>query len=296
MSHEWIRLKERSNDFWLGIIVWIALNIGRPIARALLYPIAAYFLIFSDRNPSEQWFSRVFGRRPSWRDLFRHYLIFSETILDRVFVFVGRDDFFKLDLHGLDILDHYVRQNRGLLLVGAHMGSFEILRALGKSRKGLDIKAMIYRENSPKTNSIFRRLNPALFDETMDMGSPAALLGLDEHIGQGGVAAMLGDRSVHGEKRVLCRFLGGDAWFPASPALLASLVKAPVLMFFCLWRGDAHYEIHFELLADRIDLNRSRRNAELQQWMQRYAERVEHHAISAPYNWFNFYDFWDLRS
>jgi hypothetical protein len=27
--------------------------------------------------------------------------------------------------------------------------------------------------------------------------------------------------------------------------------------------------------------------------IRRYAARLEHHARQAPYNWFNFYDFWE---
>jgi predicted LPLAT superfamily acyltransferase len=293
MSHEWTRLRERSSDFWLRVIVWIALHIGRPFARVLLYPIAAYFLVFSDRTPSIDILTRVRGHSPSWIELFRHYLVFSETILDRVFVFVGRDEFFKIDVHGLDLLDRYLSERRGFLLVGAHMGSFEILRALGKSRRSMSVKAMTYGGNSPKINAIFRSLNPELFADVINMGEPSALFGLDDHVAAGGVAAMLGDRSVHGEKRVLCNFLGEGAWFPAAPVLLANLLKAPVLLFFCLHRGDARYEVHFELLAERIAVSRLHRNEELQQWMQRYADRLEYFCRREPENWFNFYNFWD---
>jgi len=293
VSHSWTRLRERSSDFWLRAIVWIALRLGRPLARALLYPIAAYFLLHSDRSPSRDWLFRVYRRPATWRELFRHYRVFSETILDRVFVFAGRDGFFRIDVEGMELLDRYVRSGRGCLLVGAHLGSFEVLRALGKSRGGLAIKALAYGENSPKINAIFRRINPGLFRDVIEMGSPAALLGVDEHVGSGGVVAMLGDRSVHGEKRVLCDFLGEPAWFPASPVLLGGLLRVPVLLFFCLHRGDAHYDVHFELLAEEIRLRRDGRQQQIQAWMQRYADRLQHYARLAPDNWFNFYDFWD---
>jgi len=39
-------------------------------------------------------------------------------------------------------------------------------------------------------------------------------------------------------------------------------------------------------------LDRDRRAADIQLWMQRYAERLEYYAHLAPYNWFNFYPFW----
>jgi predicted LPLAT superfamily acyltransferase len=295
MSRSWITQRERSTGFWLRTIVWIALRLGRPIARALLYPITAYFFIFADRSrhASAAYLGRILGRVPSPREQFRHYHTFAETLLDRVFVFAERDEFFRIQIHGFDLLERLITDKRGFLLVGAHVGSFEILRGLGLRHKGLSVKALVYGENSPKINAIFRTLNPGLFRDIIPVGTPNALLGLDEHIARGGVVALLGDRSVHGEKRVLCRFLGEQAWFPAAPVLLASLFKVPIVLFFCLHKGDARYEVHFELLAERVECPRKDRDEIIRKHMQAYADRLEHYCRQAPYNWFNFYDFWD---
>jgi predicted LPLAT superfamily acyltransferase len=295
MSRSWITQKERSTGFWLRTIVWIALRLGRPIARALLYPITAYFLVFADRSrqASTAYLTRIFGRAPSVREIFRHYHTFAEALLDRVFVFAGRDEFFEIRIQGFELLEKLIADKRGFLLVGAHIGSFEILRGLGLRHKGLPVKALVYGENSPKINAIFRALNPNLFKDIVSVGSANALLGLDDHIARGGVVALLGDRSVHGEKRVLCRFLGEKAWFPAAPVLLANLFKAPIILFVCLHKGNARYEVHFELLAERVTFSRDERDEKVRECMQLYADRLEHHCREAPYNWFNFYDFWD---
>jgi len=66
----------------------------------------------------------------------------------------------------------------------------------------------------------------------------------------------------------------------------------PVVMFFCLYMGGNRYKEHFELFADEVTLNRGTREADLERWVRRYAERLEHYCRLAPYNWFNFYDFW----
>ncbi len=64
------------------------------------------------------------------------------------------------------------------------------------------------------------------------------------------------------------------------------------MLCFGLYRGGNRYDLHFEPFADQLKLERARRDAELRQTIQRFADRVAHHARSAPYNWFNFYDFW----
>jgi predicted LPLAT superfamily acyltransferase len=47
------------------------------------------------------------------------------------------------------------------------------------------------------------------------------------------------------------------------------------------------------LFAEEIAIDRQHRAQEVQQWTQRYADRLEHHCRSAADNWFNFYDFWE---
>ena len=119
------------------------------------------------------------------------------------------------------------------------------------------------------------------------------LLKVKESLDAGFLVGMLGDRVSSGDKTTQCQFLGAPATFPAGPILLAATMHCPVILFFGLYRGGRRYEIYFEHFADEIILNRDRRAEDVQHWVQRYAGRLEHYARLAPYNWFNFYPFWD---
>ena len=70
------------------------------------------------------------------------------------------------------------------------------------------------------------------------------------------------------------------------------MLKVPVLLFFGLYLGNNRYALHFELFADEIAVRGDHRSEDIRLWTQRYADRLEHYARLAPYNWFNFYDFW----
>jgi predicted LPLAT superfamily acyltransferase len=118
------------------------------------------------------------------------------------------------------------------------------------------------------------------------------LLRVKESLDAGFFIGMLGDRVSGGDKTTQCQFLGASAVFPAGPILLAAMMHCPVILFFGLYRGGKRYDIYFEQFAEEIILNREHRLDEIQHWMQRYAERLEHYARLAPYNWFNFYPFW----
>ena len=63
---EWVAQPERGATAVIKLIVWIALRLGRPAARLILYPICLYFMIFSSgtRAASRTYLSRALGRRP----------------------------------------------------------------------------------------------------------------------------------------------------------------------------------------------------------------------------------------
>ncbi|MDO9162289.1 MAG: lipid A biosynthesis acyltransferase [Methylococcaceae bacterium] len=296
MKQAWLELPERSNLFWLNTINWITLRAGRWLSCFLLYPITAYFVVFSfrTRKASRDFLRRVFGHECGWADVFRHYHTFACTLLDRIYMFAGQGQRLDIRMHGLEVLDTYTQSGRGCLLVGAHLGSFEIIRAVGLLQSDYRIKALVYGEGTPRITSLYQKLNPSLFKDIIYMGDVGSLIGLDEHAHQGGIIALMGDRSVHSNKQVRCEFFGEPAWFPEAPALLSRILDMPLVLFFCLHQGDGRYEVRFEHLADPQRVSRHEREAAVHNIMQNYASRLEHYCRLAPYNWFNFYDFWHL--
>jgi predicted LPLAT superfamily acyltransferase len=122
---------------------------------------------------------------------------------------------------------------------------------------------------------------------------PETLLRVRESLDAGFLIGTLGDRVSSNGKTVQCDFLETPAVFPAGPILLAGIMHCPVILFFGLYRGGNRYEIYFEQLAEEIILHRDRRAEDVQHWMQRYVDRLEHYTRLAPYNWFNFYPFWN---
>ncbi len=281
----------------LRLITWIALRLGRAPARALLYPICSYFLLLSPRarRASRTYLERVLKRRVGVRDVFRHYHCFGATILDRVFLLSGRSGLFAVEVHGAEIVRDRARRGQACILLGAHLGSFEVLRTFGATGAGLPIKILMYEDNARRVRAMARYLNPALAEEIIPIGGIDSLLQVKAQLDQRTHIGILGDRVQPHDRVVYCQFLGHTAAFPAGPMLLAASAGVPVVLCLGLYAGANRYSIHCELLAERIEFSRSRRLEDLQHWTQRYASRLEHYARLAPYNWFNFYDFWASR-
>ena len=291
----WLRQRERGSRIAWQFMIWMALSVGRPAARALLYPICVYYLIFSNqaRRAIRPYLIRALGRPVSWRDLYRQYHCFASTLLDRVYLLAGQGNRFNIDIQGLDVLKARLARGQGCILLGSHLGSFEIARAIGLTQRDVEIKVLMYEQNTPMIREFFRDLNPEVADTVIQAGSPSTMLRVKECLDRGGVVGILADRLVKQDQATPCKFFGELARFPAGTMWLASILKVPVILFFGLYRGGNRYEVHFELFADAIAIDRRHRDQEVQQWTQRYADRLEHYCRLAADNWFNFYDFWE---
>jgi predicted LPLAT superfamily acyltransferase len=294
MSVAWQAEPERGNRLLIRLMAWVALTLGRPAARALLHPICLYYLVRSSRanRALRTFYERAAGRPAGWRRLYRHYHCFASTILDRVYFLRGRFDLFKVTVHGLEALDPLVTQGRGCLLLGAHLGSFEAVRALGSARAALEIRVLMDEQNAPLIRALIKELNPEVAETVIQIGGATSLLPVKECLDRGGVVGVMGDRLVQEEQAVECRFFGRPAKFPSGTMRLAHVARAPVVLFFGLYRGGNRYDVYLEPFSDEVRLSPEDREADLQRWTQRYADRLAHFCRQAPDNWFNFYDVW----
>jgi predicted LPLAT superfamily acyltransferase len=290
----WRRARERGSLPLLHFMIWVARRLGRPVARAMLPPIVLYFVVFSRdaRAASRAYLGRVLGRPVRFADVFRHYWTFAATLLDRVFLLEGRWDAFDVRLHGAAALGEIVARGRGCILLGSHLGSFEALRAAAVFGARWPFAMLMDNANAQKVARTFAALNPELAATIIESGAPDSLIRAKERMDEGALLGILGDRLRPRDRAIACPFLGGTAAFPASPFVIAGVLRASVVLCFGLYGGGRRYDLHFEVLRDPLELPRAERDAAVAAAAREYAARLEHYARLAPYNWFNFFDFW----
>jgi predicted LPLAT superfamily acyltransferase len=294
-ADRWVSLHERGTPVSLEVIAWVALRLGRWLTRVLLYPVIVYFVITTDaaRRASYEFLKRARGRSVHWWHVFRHFYCFAATILDRVYLLRGEFERFRVTIGGRELLQRQIETGKGGILLGSHLGSFEVLRTLGVMKRGFPLKVLMDTAHNQNITRFFDALNPRVAGTVIAPDRPDTLIRVRESLDAGCFVGMLGDRVFGADKTAQCQFLGAPATFPAGPIVLAAMMHCPVVLFFGVYRGGNRYEIYFEHFADEIILDRDHRAEETQSWMQRYVARLEHYARLAPYNWFNFYPFWD---
>jgi predicted LPLAT superfamily acyltransferase len=291
---DWIRHRERGSIALLRIMACVSLRLGRALSRIPLYGIAVYFFLFAPgaRRHSRRYLRLALGRPPRASDRFRQILSFATTIHDRVYLINGRFEMFNITLEGEELMLAQSHSGRGALLMGAHMGSFEVMHSLGRHRRGLQVSMAMYEENARKINATLAAINPRLAADIVPLGRIDAMLTIAERIERGAFVGVLGDRTPGREPVQAVTLLGERAYLPTGPMRAAAILGCPVFFMAGLYRGGNHYHVIFERVADFSAAAAAGRDAAVRSAIERYAAVLEQYCRSDPYNWFNFHDFW----
>jgi len=299
-AEAWAREGERGSRLALQVMAFIAVTFGRRVARWVLHPITLYFVLFAraSRRHSRRYLERVLERPVRARDRYRHVFTFAATVLDRVYFARGHLHEFELHVEGATLMDELVAQGHGALLLGAHLGSFEALHAVGAGRPGLRVAMAMFPDNARMIHETLRAIAPNFHLDIITIGRSHSTLAVRDWLDGGGLVALLGDRVLGTEgpraNFVVLPFLGHAARFSDGPLRLAMLLRRRVVFMAALYRGGGHYDVRFEPLADftRPSSDPVQRDNRLHDALQAYVQRLEALCRESPYNWFNFFDFW----
>lgn len=295
---DWARQRERSNLWVLRLMRMIAVHAGRPVARLVLHPIALYFLLANGRarRASRQYLTQVLQRPAGWRDSYRHIHAFAATVLDRVYLLQGRLAQFEFDTRNVPDVEAVLAEGKGVVLMGAHLGSFEALRAAAQG-VGTRAAMLMYEDNARLINATLQAIAPQAQLHTIALGRPGAMLALRRWLDEGGMAGLLADRTLPGAASGRSRtrtlpFLGRPAPFSDGPLRLAAMLRQRVFFMAGLYHGGNRYSLRFEPLVDFRAVPPDQLEAAIAAALERYVALLQSMCREAPYNWFNFYDFW----
>ncbi|MFA5938383.1 MAG: hypothetical protein WC809_03415 [Sinimarinibacterium sp.] len=295
MAASWERQAERGALWAMRLLFWIARMLGRRVARVVLYPIAAYFLLTGReaRAASRNYLRRVLPQEPRLADVARHFFSFAAVSLDRIFWLIGAGQALQVTPHRPAEV-YRAQHSGGCLILVAHYGSFEVRHDPSSTQHEVPLRIVMDRAHGRMFTQLLEQTNPQVARSVIDAAQPgpALMLEIKQALDGGAMVGLMADRVRAGERTATVDFLGGKAKLPAAPWILAGVLNVPVVIGFGVYRGGDRYDAHFELLAERVVLPRAQREAAIQAYAQQYADRLAHYVREAPYNWFNFYDFW----
>ena len=275
--------------------LWVALRGGRSVGRALTWVGTGWFLMAAApaRAASRDYLGRVLGRPARLSDVARHFHGFACAVLDRVLLLAGHETGFDVQVEGLEHLMAARALGRGCILMGAHLGSFEVLRFVAR-QSPVPVWALMYRRNGGALTWLLDRLAPGVRDRVLEIGDTDSMIRVRECVERGELVGILADRvpEALAGRMVRVPFLGGVAAFPSGPFVLAGMLGAPVVLFHAVRTGERHYVVRFQPFRERVVLSRERRAGDLRDVVCAFAATLEAACRVHPFQWFNFFPFW----
>ena len=298
---DWSSEQERGSLLWLRIALWGIRHLNPSCIRFFLPIIAFYYLVQAKkaRRASREYLSRIAEisgqKAPGFLASYKHIHTFAQVILDRFILWSGRDDAFKVIYHGLDHMQELLDRGKGAILVGAHLGSFDMLRLIARENR-IPVNVLMYVDNAQRINDAFQVLDSDSMVRVISVDPDSARLAFEVRkcVNRGEFVAVLADRAGPNAKKRVAQFdfLGEKAPFPQGPFLLAHMLGLPIILTIALRRGANNYEVFMERISQGEATRGRERSEAVQSSMDLFVSRLEYFCLNDPMQWFNFFDFW----
>lgn len=303
----WSQTREAGTMAAMRLVFFIYRLCGRKVFSIIMYPVALYFVLCrkEQREASLQYLTAHYRFKPEiwqsktgYRHVLLHFKTFAEVILDKMLGWldeISEKDFVLSSPENIEALHN---DDRGQLIIGSHFGNLEFCRGFMHRYRSKVINILVYDKHAGNFVKMMQdennesRLNVFQADE-FDV---TTIMMLKEKIDAGEWVFIAGDRvPLSGlERTVDVQFLGENAPLPIGPYMLAKALACPVKLMFAYRCEASDNKVLFDVapLCDKLQINRKTRQQDLQHYAQQFASKLEEHCLNAPYQWFNFYDFW----
>ena len=280
--------------------------LGRRLAFVPIWPAVLYYYVFNRRirRASRHYLDHLYaspdgrvalGRKPGARAVLRHIHEFAVHLWDRLAIWSGELDTMEVQHDKSGQLFDLARRGEGALLLGAHLGSIDMLWLLSKKYR-LVVNVVAFFGNAERINAFLESLGPGTKVRVIDIDpeSVRAAFEIRACIKRGEFVAILADRTSPGKtaRAASTTFLGRPADFPLAPFQLAGVLDCPVFFALCVRRGEASYQTLLRPIAAAARVPRGEREKRAGELLERYVALLESYCREFPYQWFNFYDFW----
>ncbi len=298
----WSKVRERGSYFGMQFLLGVYKVFGRRILWIFMFPVVLYFFVSGKtaRKASYQYWTNLHAfdaslAKPGFTTGLKHFCTFADSAFDKIDAWLGRITPQSLTYANQHLFDDLVAQKQGAIFIGSHLGNLEVCRALGMRHTDSVINVLVFTHHAVEFNRTLQRINPNVsvnLIQVTDMGPDLAIL-LKSKVEQGEFIVIVGDRtSTTAVGRVhYASFLGQPAPFAQGPFILAALLECPIYWLFCM-RNESGFDVQFTHYSDGLSLPRKTRQQALARVIEDYVSELQRVALKYPYQWFNFYDFW----
>lgn len=286
---EW-KGKSKGTAFGYRFFVGIIKNLGVYPAYAFLYLVVLYYFFFSNETSGHiyRYFNKHIGysKIKSFFKIYTSYYRLGQMLIDKTTIMAGMKDKFTSESFGADNMRAIVADKKGGILLGAHLGNWEIaghyLMGYGDT-----INILVYdREHEQIKNYMDQVTGGRKFKLIPIKDDLSHIYAIGEALERNEIIATTADRFLNDGKTRSFQFLGEEARFPMGIFQIIKTFRANYSFVYGVKRGATHYNFYCRphrtvTSATTID-----------SIMEDYVRDLEGMVRANPDQWFNYYDFW----
>lgn len=288
--------KTKGNLSGYKIFVFVIKRIGVRPAYFLLRFVAFYFLLFSRQKSLKYYFTQIHKQKKckALLSIYKNYFMLGQVLIDKIAFMSGEKDTFNFIYEGEENLHQIVENQTGGVLIGAHMGNWEIAGQLfSRINKKVNI-VMLEAEHI----TIKRYLEGVLKEKKLNIiaikNDFSHLKKIQKAIENKELIAIHSDRFLQNSATTKVDLMGKKAKLPTGPIYLAAKNKIPISFVYTM--KDTKKKYHFYATPAKIfnyPANLKTRKNDLQKMVQEYADNLTEMIKKYPYQWFNYHPFWE---
>lgn len=292
MAAEW-EGKSRGTVLGYRIFVFCIKKFGVRAAYFLLYFVAFYFCFFSREGTRSIYYyfrrRRGFNGLKSVLSIYKSYCTFGQTIIDKVAISAGLRDKFSYDFDGVDKLSQVLAEKKGGLLISAHVGNFEIAQFfLNELEENAPINLLTTdKEHEAIKDYLDRISSKSQIKFILYQDDFSHIFEIGAALSRNELICITGDRYIKQTKYLEENLLGKKAKFPAGPFLMGQKLKVPILFVYVMKEKNLHYHLY----ARKVEAE----NGDARSILAHYVASISWILEKYPYQWFNYFDFWDVE-
>lgn len=285
----------RGGSFGYLFFIFLIKKLGVKTAYAFLSLVVIYFIPFAPGATKNTWrYARSilkYNRRRSIQLLFQNYYRLGQILIDKVAIGCNKENLYNFSFKEqyskfLEVLN----QPQGVIMIGAHVGNWEIGASFFKGY-GEKMNIVMFDAEYQKIKQILEKNENGKNYKIIPVneGDLTPILKIKNALDNQEYVCFQGDRFVKGSQTLQTSFLGHDAQFPAGPYILASKLKVPVIFYFATREKGMRYTFHFQIAEPAKRVQGIKPEKEL---LRQYVSSLESIVKTYPEQWFNYYNFW----
>jgi len=200
---------------------------------------------------------------------------------------------FRVEAEGFTDWQASASPTRGIILVTAHMGNWEVGSMLPESHEGRRVHVVREAETDPRAQAFIAELLAKRSDEryaTHFAADPQLGMMLLDALREGEIVALQGDRPRSGGRMVEGRLFGQPFPLPVGPAALARATGAVIVPVFVFRQGRRSYRCWVD--SPITVESTSDRQGDIERAVIRFNAALEAAIRKQPYQWFCFRQLW----